>query len=267
MAERPLYRHCVVRLLGVMALTWGLGACSVENRAAGPAKFDAAKATTPNGRYVSQVMGEVSKKWDLRMSRLSLTHLGYGSVQVAFYVNKMGKVEDLRILNRKNANLFFTGLTLQAVHEAKFPPMSAAVLASLPKKDQGRLPVIYNAVRLPPKGTAIPKVRSVATKNSLKDRYTRQVLNAVEKKWVVYRKKGLKDMAYGSVGVEFYVTKQGKVEDLRALNGKNFSPKLTGPMLQAICDAEIPPMPADLIPLLPPNSHERLKITYDALIY
>ena len=37
--------------------------------------------------------------------------------------------------------------------------------------------------------------------------------------------------------------------------------------LQAIKDAEIPPMPADVIPLLPKNDRERLKIQYDVLIY
>ncbi len=37
--------------------------------------------------------------------------------------------------------------------------------------------------------------------------------------------------------------------------------------LQVIQDAEIPPMPADVIPLLPKNDRERLKIHYDAVNY
>jgi hypothetical protein len=44
-------------------------------------------------------------------------------------------------------------------------------------------------------------------------------------------------------------------------------PMLAELTLQAIKDAEIPAMPADVIPLLPKNDRERLKIQYDAAIY
>ena len=59
----------------------------------------------------------------------------------------------------------------------------------------------------------------------------------------------------------------GKTGDLRGLAAPMFYPLLTKLTLRAIKDAEIPAMPADVIPLLPKNDRERLKIHYDALIY
>jgi hypothetical protein len=57
------------------------------------------------------------------------------------------------------------------------------------------------------------------------------------------------------------------VEGLRVVNAKESNPVLTELTVRAIQDAEIPPMPANVIPSLPMNDQERLKIDYDALIY
>ncbi|WP_395746130.1 hypothetical protein [Prosthecobacter sp.] len=100
-----------------------------------------------------------------------------------------------------------------------------------------------------------------------KGRYIRQVTGQVEKKWHAYRKAKQKDLTYGALKVVFYVTKQGKVEGLRVINDKDSNAMLTELTLQAIRDAEIPPMPDDVIPLLPKDDLERLKIEYDVLIY
>jgi len=57
------------------------------------------------------------------------------------------------------------------------------------------------------------------------------------------------------------------VESLQVVSAKESNPILTEFTLQAIKDAEIPPMPADVIPTLPMNDQERLKVEYNVLIY
>lgn len=98
-------------------------------------------------------------------------------------------------------------------------------------------------------------------------RYYRQVTGQVEKKWHIYRLLRRDGVTYGNLQVVFYVNKQGKVESLQIVNEKESNPILTGFTLQAIKDAEIPPMPADVIPSLPMNDPERLRVEYNVLIY
>ena len=74
-------------------------------------------------------------------------------------------------------------------------------------------------------------------------------------------------VTYGSLEITFYVNKKGKVEDLKVVNDKESNPILTGFTIRAIRDAEIPPIPADVLPSLPMNDQERLKVEYNVLIY
>ncbi|MFN0075147.1 MAG: hypothetical protein ACKVY0_01600 [Prosthecobacter sp.] len=108
---------------------------------------------------------------------------------------------------------------------------------------------------------------AVDAEDSPKGRYIRQVTGQVEKKWHIYRTLRRDGVTYGSLKITFYVNKKGKVEDLRVVNDKESNPVLTGFTLQAIRDAEIPPIPADVLPSLPMNDQERLKIEYNVLIY
>ncbi len=100
-----------------------------------------------------------------------------------------------------------------------------------------------------------------------KERYIQRVTQAVEKKWQMYRRMELAGITYGSLKVEFYVNKQGQVEDPRVVEDKYSYRALTLFTLRAIKDAEIPRMPLDVIPSLPMNDPERLKIEYNVLIY
>ena len=108
---------------------------------------------------------------------------------------------------------------------------------------------------------------SVDAEETPKGRYIRQVLGQVEKKWHIYRLLRRDGVTYGSLEIIFYVNKKGKVENLRVINDKESNPILTSFTLQAIKDAEIPTMPADVIPSLPMNDQGRLKIEYNVLIY
>jgi len=119
------------------------------------------------------------------------------------------------------------------------------------------------------KGTISNRGSEVAVdaEESPKGRYIRQVTGQVEKKWHIYRLLRRDGVTYGSLQITFYVNKKGKVEDLRIVNDKESNPILTGFTLQAIRDADIPPIPSDVLPSLPMNDQERLKIDYNVLIY
>lgn len=119
------------------------------------------------------------------------------------------------------------------------------------------------------KGTISNRGSQVAVdaEESPKGRYIRQVTGQVEKKWHIYRHLRRDGVTYGSLRITFYVNKQGKIEDLRVVDDKESNPVLTGFTLQAIRDAEIPPIPADVLPSLPMNDQERLKVDYNVLIY
>jgi outer membrane biosynthesis protein TonB len=118
------------------------------------------------------------------------------------------------------------------------------------------------------KGSSANRGRETTVKltSSAKDRYIRQVTGQVEKKWNTYRLLRPDGMTPGSLQIVFYVNKTGKVESPRIVNDKDSNPVLTGFTLQAINDADIPPMPAGVIPLLPKNDPQRLKIVYNVLI-
>ncbi len=108
---------------------------------------------------------------------------------------------------------------------------------------------------------------AVDAEESPKGRYIRQVTGQVEKKWHLYRLLRRDGVTYGSLEITFYVNKKGEVEDLSIVDDKESNPILTGFTLRAIRDAAIPPIPADVISLLPMNDQERLKIEYNVLIY
>ncbi len=107
----------------------------------------------------------------------------------------------------------------------------------------------------------------VDAKESPKERYIGLVRGQVEKKWRSYSRLRRDGLTYGRLETVFYVTKKGKVEDVRIVNDKESNPILTGFTLRAIQDADIPLMPVDVIPSLPMNDPERLKIEYNVLIY
>lgn len=109
--------------------------------------------------------------------------------------------------------------------------------------------------------------KTVKLTSTPKERYYQRVTQAVEKKWLIYIKLQVEGVTYGSLKVDFYVNKKGKVEDPRVVEDKDSYRALTLLTLRAIKDAEIPPMPADVFPSLPMNDPERLKIEYNVLIY
>lgn len=106
----------------------------------GPASVDA--ENTPTGRYMKQVTSAIEREWH-RKRLLNRDFVTYGTIQLVFYVNAKGQVLDLSIKNRKGANPVMQDFTLNAVLDAKIPPMPPGLTDIL---DQERLQISYDII-------------------------------------------------------------------------------------------------------------------------
>ena len=104
---------------------------TITNR--GPASVDA--ADTPLGRYMKDVTSAIEREWH-RKRRNHADWVTYGTIKLEFSVNRQGQVQSLTIKNRNGANAVMQDFTLNAVLDAKIPPMPAG------------LPEIFNHDRL-----------------------------------------------------------------------------------------------------------------------
>lgn len=105
-------------------------------------------------------------------------------------------------------------------------------------------------------------VDAVATPRGI---YMRQVTGAVEKKWHLYVRLARDSVNFGRVRFRFYVNRRGVPQDLKILSdARDADPRMRELTLRAILDAEIPPIPDDLLPELEDG---RLKIEYEAIVY
>ncbi len=96
-------------------------------------------------------------------------------------------------------------------------------------------------------------------------RYMRQVTSAVEKKWHTLRRRNADAVTFGSLKLRFNVLPSGDVDPPRLLSDpKAADARMVDFTLRAILEAEIPPIPQDLLPLLEGG---RLEVEYDVLIY
>ncbi|TDU81061.1 hypothetical protein EI77_00363 [Prosthecobacter fusiformis] len=95
--------------------------------------------------------------------------------------------------------------------------------------------------------------------------YMRQVTGAVEKKWHLYVRLGKDSVTFGRVRFRFFVDKKGTPQDLKILSdARDADPRMRELTLRAILDAQIPPIPTEILPTLDDG---RVKIEYEAIIY
>ncbi|WP_198141282.1 hypothetical protein [Verrucomicrobium spinosum] len=100
-----------------------------------------AAAATPVGRYMRQVTSAVEKKWHFYRSR-EADAVEPGRLSLKFYVNKYGKVEDLKF-TMKDANPLMEDFTIEAILKAEIPPIP---LDLVPILDRERLEINYDIV-------------------------------------------------------------------------------------------------------------------------
>jgi outer membrane biosynthesis protein TonB len=94
-------------------------------------------------------------------------------------------------------------------------------------------------------------------------KFMRAVTSAVEKKWHLLRAKNADAVSYGYLKVRFYVNRQGHAEDIQFVEKAN-NPRMEDFTLEAILEADIPPIPKDLLPML---EQERFMVEYDIIIH
>lgn len=95
--------------------------------------------------------------------------------------------------------------------------------------------------------------------------YMKKVTGAVEQKWHRYVRLARDSVTFGRVRFRFYVDRRGTPQDLRILSdAREADPRMREMTLRAILDADIPPIPAELIPELEDG---RIKIEYEAIVY
>jgi hypothetical protein len=96
-------------------------------------------------------------------------------------------------------------------------------------------------------------------------RYMRTVTSAVEKKWHTLRRRNADAVTFGNLRLRFFVKPSGRVEPPQILSDRSEADaRMIDFTLQAVLEAEIPPIPMDLLPLL---DGRRLEVEYDVLIY
>lgn len=96
-------------------------------------------------------------------------------------------------------------------------------------------------------------------------RYMKEVTGAVGKKWHLYVKLARDSVNFGRVRFRFYVDRKGVPQDLQILSdARDADPRMRELTLRAILDAQIPPIPNELLPDL---DEERVKIEYEAIVY
>jgi outer membrane biosynthesis protein TonB len=100
-----------------------------------------AAAATPVGRYMRQVTSAVEKKWHYFRTQ-EADAVEPGRLSLRFYVNKFGKVEDLKF-TMKDANALMEDFTIEAILKAEIPPIPSDLL---PVLDKERLEINYDIV-------------------------------------------------------------------------------------------------------------------------
>jgi TonB family protein len=85
---------------------------------------------TPLGRYQKGVYDAIGSRWYAYMEqRGELANLG--TVRVTFVIDRSGRVRNLKVVSN-DSNEAFANVSLQAILEAKFPPIPEELAASLP---------------------------------------------------------------------------------------------------------------------------------------
>ncbi|WP_176159444.1 energy transducer TonB [Prosthecobacter debontii] len=93
----------------------------------------------------------------------------------------------------------------------------------------------------------------------------RQVTGAVEDKWQTNIRLRRDPLNFGRVRIRFDVDREGHPQDIKFLSSTADSDLVLRELtLRAVLDAQIPPIPADLLPTLDDG---RVKIEYEAIVY
>jgi outer membrane biosynthesis protein TonB len=98
---------------------------------------------------------------------------------------------------------------------------------------------------------------SIAAIGTPRGRFEKAVQDAVGSRWYYYVRQRGDLINIGTVEIRFYVRPDGKVEDVHVIRNSS-NETLASTSLQSIIEADIPPMPGELAPLL---TSDRMEFT------
>jgi hypothetical protein len=148
------------------------------------------------------------------------------------------------------------------------PPMPARVLDPVSRTAGPQDDAAFSPFTRTSKARGTISNRGAAAVNAAETpvgRYMRTVTGAVEKKWHTLRRRNADAVSFGNLRLRFYVMPNGRVEPPQILSDRSEAdPRMIDFTLQAVLEAEIPPIPEELLPML---DQQRLEVEYDVLIY
>jgi hypothetical protein len=87
---------------------------------------------TPLGRYMKFLVDAIGSRWYAFLDR-QMDLISIGTTRVVFTVDRSGQVKDLKVVEN-TANEALANVCIQSIQEAKLPPMSDDLAATLPTK-------------------------------------------------------------------------------------------------------------------------------------
>jgi len=85
---------------------------------------------TPLGRYKKEVDDAIGSRWYFFVNRRG-DLISIGNVKISFFITREGRVEGLKVRSASGSDTL-TSLSIQAIVEARLPPIPAEVAAVLP---------------------------------------------------------------------------------------------------------------------------------------
>jgi hypothetical protein len=214
--------------------------------------------------YAESAAKEIKRQWLLLRSQYEQVELT-GSLAMSVHIGSDGKIGQKQVVEKDGDITRLEQITHQAITQVQLKAMPPMLAKGLKARN---LPMPSILIRVPFEDSGgSPLSEGRADEKSLKSRYIKLVTQAVEKKWHLFRALRKDQLTPGKLEVMFYVNKEGKVEDLQTIDDKDSNPLLKDFTLAAIRAAEIPPIPKEVLELLPAVDKQRLKIEYNVLIY
>jgi len=85
---------------------------------------------TPLGRYEKFIFDAIGSRWYASVQK-QLDLFNIGTTRIVFQVDRSGHIKNLKVVDN-TSNELFANICIQAVQEAKVPPMSDDLAASVP---------------------------------------------------------------------------------------------------------------------------------------
>ena len=119
----------------VVAAVTMLTSCSL-----GPPIEPPTPLPAPVKAYQANAVARADAVWNRLLSPRAMDNLSTGTVKVAFYIARDGRVQNLRVVSN-TGNQALAELAIRTIQETRMPPIPPTVVATLAK---GQMSVVYD---------------------------------------------------------------------------------------------------------------------------